>query len=34
VLVALNRSSKSSAYTVHVKFYDSSGKAVGDGISA
>ncbi len=30
----LNHSSKTSAYTVHVKFYDSSGNAVGDGISA
>jgi hypothetical protein len=27
----LNHSSKSSAYTIHVKFKDSSGNAVGDG---
>jgi hypothetical protein len=30
----VNHSSKTSRYTVHVKFYDSSGNAVGDGISA
>jgi acetyltransferase-like isoleucine patch superfamily enzyme len=29
----VNHSSKTSAYTVHVKFYDSSGNAVGDGVS-
>ena len=29
----VNHSSKTSAYTVHVKFYDSSGNAVGDGLS-
>jgi hypothetical protein len=29
----VNRSSKTSRYAVHVKFYDSSGNAVGDGIS-
>jgi hypothetical protein len=30
----LNHSSKTSRYSVHVKFYDTSGNAVGDGISA
>lgn len=30
----LNNSSKASAYTIHVKFKDSSGNAVGDGVSA
>jgi hypothetical protein len=30
----LNHSSKTSRYTIHVKFYDSSGNAVGDGLSA
>jgi hypothetical protein len=30
----VNHSSKSSLYTVHVKFYDASGNAVGDGIAA
>jgi hypothetical protein len=30
----VNRSSKTSRYAVHVKFYDASGNAVGDGISA
>jgi hypothetical protein len=30
----VNHSSKTSRYSVHVKFYDSSGNAVGDGISA
>jgi len=30
----VNHSSKTSAYAVHVKFYDSSGNAVGDGLSA
>src|SRR5262245_49118898 len=30
----VNHSSKTSRYTVHVKFYDSSGNAVGDGLSA
>ena len=29
-----NQSSKASAYTIHVKFKDSSGNAVGDGFSA
>jgi hypothetical protein len=29
----LNHSSKSSGYTIHVKFKDSSGNAVGDGVS-
>jgi hypothetical protein len=29
-----NRSSKSSAYTIHVKFKDASGNGVGDGIAA
>lgn len=30
----VNHSSKTSRYTVHVKFYDTSGNAVGDGLSA
>jgi hypothetical protein len=30
----VNHSSKSSLYTVHVKFEDSSGNAVGDGLAA
>jgi hypothetical protein len=30
----VNHSAKTSRYAVHVKFYDSSGNAVGDGISA
>ncbi len=30
----LNHSSKSSLYTVHVKFKDSSGNSVGDGVAA
>jgi hypothetical protein len=29
----LNHSSKSSGYTIHVKFKDSSGNAVGDGVA-
>ena len=29
----VNHSSKTSAYTVHVKFKDSSGNSVGDGVS-
>ena len=29
-----NRSSKSSAYVIHVKFKDSSGNGVGDGVAA
>ena len=29
----LNHSSKSSAYTIHVKFKDSSGNGVGDGVA-
>ena len=29
----VNHSSKTSAYTVHIKFKDSSGNAVGDGVS-
>jgi len=30
----LNHSSKSSLYTIHVKFTDSSGNGVGDGVAA
>jgi hypothetical protein len=30
----LNRSSKSSTYSIHVKFKDASGNGVGDGIAA
>jgi hypothetical protein len=30
----LNHSSKSSLYTIHVKFDDASGNAVGDGVAA
>jgi len=30
----LNHSSKSSLYTIHVKFADSSGNGVGDGVAA
>jgi hypothetical protein len=30
----VNHSSKPSLYTVHVKFYDASGNAVGDGVAA
>jgi hypothetical protein len=30
----VNHSSKTSRYAIHVKFYDSSGNAVGDGLSA
>jgi hypothetical protein len=30
----LNKSSKSSTYTIHVKFKDASGNGVGDGIAA
>ena len=30
----VNHSSKSSLYTIHVKFRDSAGNAVGDGLSA
>jgi hypothetical protein len=32
--VILNHSSKSSIYTIHVKFKDSSGNGVGDGLAA
>lgn len=30
----INHSSKSSLYTIHVKFKDSSGNSVGDGVAA
>jgi len=30
----VNHSSKTSRYSIHVKFYDKSGNAVGDGLSA